>query len=114
VIPNSLNGTALSADEFRDSTRIRLGLPILGTPPTCDGCDQAFTLGHSQQCKKGGLVRIRHEDLKGEFASLCSSAFAPGAVRDEPLIHTYRAPAEGTAAGNEAELRGDIATHGFW
>jgi hypothetical protein len=113
AIPSSLNGTILTADEFRDSTRIRLGLPLLHLPPSCDGCGEPFGLAHSQICKKGGLVTLRHEDLKAEFTSLLSSAFTPGAVRDEPLIHTYRGPGA-AAAGSEAELRGDIATHGFW
>jgi hypothetical protein len=38
TMPNRLNDTELSADEFRDSLRLRLGLALLGLPDRCDGC----------------------------------------------------------------------------
>ena len=39
VMPNALNGTELSADEFRDNSRLRLGLQPKGLPTRCDGRD---------------------------------------------------------------------------
>lgn len=114
VLPQTLNGTDLSRDEFRDSVRIRLGLPVLALPTTCDGCGKPFSLAHSQVCKNGGLVTMRHDDLKMEIMSLCAQAFSPGAVRDEPKINTYREPTADGPAQAQAELRGDISAHGFW
>ena len=47
VIPNQLNGTALTAQEFQDSLRIRYGLKPLDLPHRCDGCNERFTVGHT-------------------------------------------------------------------
>ena len=68
--PNTLNGTELTCDEFRDSLRIRLGLTPLGLQARCDGCNQRFTVGHAMQCKIGGLVRFRHEEVASEWHQL--------------------------------------------
>ena len=35
-LPNTLNGTVLSEEEFRDSLRLRFGLAPLKLPSTCD------------------------------------------------------------------------------
>jgi len=52
--PNTLNGTELSADEFRDNLRIRLGLIPASLPQQCVGCSNQFTVEHAMSCKKGG------------------------------------------------------------
>ncbi len=117
TMPNRLNGTELSADEFRDSLRLRLGLVPLGLPDRCDGCGQRFSLGHAMTCKKGGLVLLRHNDVAAEWHHLCAQAVSPSAVSDEPLIHSSRG-GNGRAAAQGAEappdIRGDVAVHGFW
>jgi len=114
--PNLLNGTELSADEFRDNIRMHLGLTPTSLPQRCAGCDDRFTVAHAMSCKKGGLVSLRHNDLKAEWHHLCSQALTPSAISDEPLIHTSRdvqqAGTEGAAP--QPELRGDVAAHGFW
>ena len=117
TMPNRLNGTELSADEFRDSLRLRLRLGPLGLPDRCDGCGQRFSLGHAMTCKKGGLVLLRHNDVAAEWHHLCAQALSPSAVSDEPLIHSSRG-GNGRAAAQGAEappdIRGDVAVHGFW
>jgi hypothetical protein len=47
VMPDKLNGTVLSAEEFRDSLRLRFGLTPTSLPSRCDGCGQRFTLEHA-------------------------------------------------------------------
>jgi hypothetical protein len=115
--PNRLNGTELSADEFRDSLRLRLGLVPLALPARCDGCGQSFSVGHALTCKQGGLVLLRHNDVAAEWHRLCAQALTPAAVSDEPLIHTGRDSTVGAGATGttpQPELRGDVAVHGFW
>jgi hypothetical protein len=115
--PDRLNGTELSADEFRDSLRLRLGLAPLDLPDRCDGCGQRFSVGHAMTCKKGGLVLLRHNDVAAEWHHLCALALTPAAVSDEPLIHTGRDGATwagATGAAVQPEIRGDVAVHGFW
>ena len=129
ILPDSLNGTELSSEEFRDSIRIRLGFTPTALPEKCDGCGHCFTVEHALTCKKGGLVLLRHNDLAAEWHELCATALTPSAVSDEPLIHSGRvitqgnngsglnAGRRGPSNGNNPdprELRGDISAHGFW
>ena len=116
TMPSLLNGTDLSADEFRDSLRIRYGLIPLGLPHRCDGCSDRFTVEHAMSCKKGGLILQRHNDVAAEWGHLCGQALTPSCVSDEPLIQISR---DVQVAGTDRteptpELRGDIAVHGFW
>jgi hypothetical protein len=117
TMPNRLNGTELSAEEFRDSLRLRFGLQPTSLPATCDGCYQRFTVGHALSCKTGGLVRARHEEVAQEWHHLCAQAFTESAVSDEPLIPTSRDRLPVNAQGHREpvpEQRGDISCRGFW
>jgi hypothetical protein len=119
TMPDSLNGTALSPEEFRDSLRLRLGLTPQDLPLHCDGCGAHFTVGHAMACKKGGLVLLRHNDLAAEWGEMCAAALTPSAVSTEPLIHKGRAADRANAPATHGtavnpELRGDVGVHGFW
>ena len=83
--PHQLNGTVLSIEEFRDNLRLRFGFPPLHMPGRCGGCGAKFTVDHAMCCQKGGLIVRRHNDLAGEWHTLCVSAKSAGAVADEPL-----------------------------
>jgi hypothetical protein len=90
--PSTVNGTELSAQEFRDALLLRYargGPPDL--PSTCDGgCNQKFSVRHALESKKGGLVISRHNEIRDELSDLASKALSPSAVRDEPKIKTCR------------------------
>jgi hypothetical protein len=47
VFPNRLNGTGLSADEWRDNVRIRYNHSPLDMPATYDGCGAKMTVEHA-------------------------------------------------------------------
>jgi hypothetical protein len=118
VMPDRLNGTDLSADEFRDSLLLRFGLTPHSLPHRCEGCQQRFSVEHAMTCKKGGLVLLRHNDLSSEWQELCAQALSPSAVSDEPLIHNGQGQQEGGAGVGLTEplpeIRGDVSAHGFW
>ena len=139
AMPSLLNGTNLSAEEFRDNLHLRLGLTPLHLPTHCDGCGHQFTVTHAMTCKQGGLIMLRHNDVASEWGDLCIRALAPSAVSDEPLIHSGRdshplprarstttptAPRPSHASNHPnpnpvpsplpPESRGDISAHGFW
>jgi hypothetical protein len=117
AVPDRLNGTELSPLEFRDSIRMRCGLTPANLPAVCDGCQQPFTVDHAVTCKKGGLIVLRHNDVKSEWHELCAKATTPSAVSDEPLIHLGQAPVTVNATSATEvppELRGDVAVRGFW
>ena len=114
--PSLLNGSDLSAEEFRDGVRLRLGLTPTSLPPRCDGCGERFTTEHAMSCRKGGLILHRHNDLVATWGQLCGQAHTPSTVSDEPLIRTSQDVQAAGANRTEPtpELRGDIAVHGFW
>ena len=116
-MPCLLNGTALSAEEFRDSLRPRCGFQPGHLPSHCDGCLQRNSIEHALSCKKGGLIRLRHNELTAEWHQLCATAFAPAAVTDKPLMCQGQLPQEGST-GDQSQLppdiRGDVAVRGFW
>ena len=70
VAPNKLAGNLLSAEEWRDNTRLRYGMRPLGLCDRCDGCGARFTVEHALQCSKGGLVVLRHDNVRDEAGKL--------------------------------------------
>ena len=82
--PNHMSGT----HEFRDSLRIRFGMDRLHLQSQCDDCNQRFSVEHAMNCKKGGLITIRHDVIKDEWHQLCAQALTPSVVSDEPLVYS--------------------------
>ena len=86
TIPHTFNGNVLSKEEFMDSLGLRFGLGIDGLPSKYDGCGADFYITHALNCKKGGLVLRRHEDVNDTFRHLCGQAYQPSSVSYEPFI----------------------------
>jgi len=73
-------------------------------------------------CKKGGLVGLRHDNLRNEAGELAAMALNNSRVSYEPMIFYGTGVVAGqqgqspqrssNVAGNEA--RGDVAIHGLW
>ena len=61
--PSTVNGTDLGAQEWRDALFMRYGLDPPDLPTYCDGCQAKFSISHALDCKKGGLVMARHNEL---------------------------------------------------
>ena len=101
VVPSNLNGTSLSANEWRDNVRLRYNHIPLDMPSHCDGCGAKMTVEHALQCKCGGLVHIRHDDVGDEWGHLNGCASSNGRVTREPRIHSSvcRRTAEATTQG---------------
>eukprot|EP00978_Attheya_sp_CCMP212_P020275 scaffold57788_cov61-Attheya_sp.AAC.4 len=94
----------LSADEFRAGLAIRYGYELLNLPDKCDGCGAKFSVGHALPCKMGGLVIMRHNQVKDELGYLAGIATSSNAVRDEPLIN------QGHAEQQEEQQRMQMPT----
>ena len=91
VLPYTVNGTELGAQEWRYALLLRYGLDPPDLPSHCDGCNAKFTISHVLECKKGGLVTARHNELRDGVADLAGKAFTPAHMRDNPLIYSGRA-----------------------
>ena len=100
VRPDILSGTLLSRQEFVDNARIRLNLKVLDLPQHCDGCGAGFSVDHALSCKKGGLVSIRHDDVRDEAGALAELALPKSRVSYEP--HTFYGTARGLGGGGDS------------
>ena len=124
VHPSSINGTQLSATEFRDALLMRYAHTPGNLPSKCDGCGQKFDLRHALVCKRGGLVTSRHNEITAELRDLALLALPGSAVRFEPRIHLCRATGSSVAndslsqssdsAASHSGERGDLLIRGLW
>ena len=60
-------------------------------PYHCEGCSVSFSICHALDCKKGGLVTARHNDLCDWVSNFAEKAFTPADMPDDPKIFTGRA-----------------------
>jgi hypothetical protein len=117
TIPTHFNGSVLGNEEFQDAIRMRYMKAPNNLPIKCDGCDSNFSVGHAHQCKKGGLVTRRHDEINYELANLMRLAFKKSVVRAEPRIFNG-SPATTSENPNPtvdpSGERGDLLVRGFW
>ncbi|KAL7477797.1 hypothetical protein ACHAW6_003631, partial [Cyclotella cf. meneghiniana] len=127
TIPDRFSGTELTKDEWFDNVAIRYVRCPADLPDHCNGCGTGLMLEHGLNCKRGRLVGIRHDDVRNEWAHLCSIALTDSRVMIEPTIFygngsqaggnnatptTPRTVNQTNTLGDEAH--GDVLAHGFW
>ena len=56
-------------------------------PKNCDGCNARLSICHALDCKRGGLVTARLNELRDGVADLAGRAFTPSHIRNNPLIY---------------------------
>ena len=106
IAPTQDNFFAMSPDEFSDALALRYLLTPKNIPSTCDGCGETFNLCHALNCKKGGLVSARHNEMRDLNCDLCNLAGLTQIIC-EPVIQ------ESTDMEHKG-LRGDWSVRGFW
>ena len=94
----------MSAQEFRDGLALRYKKPLLSLPSVCDGCGAPFSIEHALDCRFGGLVTRRHNEVRDAFGDLASLVWAP--VVEEPVVR------DGSAGANT--LITDLCVRGVW
>ena len=65
---------AMTLHEFKDSMACRYGKVPQGLQTYCDGCGDLFDMNHALNCKNGGLVYQRHNELRDENCDLMKKA----------------------------------------
>ena len=109
AIPMQSYGYDLNKQEFRDAVCLRYGWRIPGTPSHCF-CNEKNTVDHILNCKLGGFVAMRHNevrDIEAEFLKdICKD------VKIEPEL----LPVGNTiTTGNVADkARLDVSAVGLW
>ena len=53
-------------------------------PASCDGCGNSFTFCHALDCKNGGLVTQRHNEIRDALGDLVAMGFKE--VLREPIV----------------------------
>ena len=106
VLPVSHYHFDLSPSEFRDALAIRYHQPLTKLPADCDGCGREFTLQHALDCRKGGLIIQRHNEVRDSLSDLASIAFRD--VIREPIVRDAD-PVRGLPA-----LVADLGVRGLW
>ena len=90
VLPQARNDTVLGETEFRDNLLLRYRCTPTNLPKKCDGCDKSFSLQHALQCKLGGLILARRNEVRDALSLIASQAFLSSSVRDDPIVTTSR------------------------
>ena len=63
------HGFTLTKGEFRDALALRYNKPLYSLPSNCP-CGQKFNVTHALNCKKGGFVTMRHNNIRDFEANL--------------------------------------------
>ena len=72
TLPLEKYGFAIKAKkDFRDLLCLRYRRPVKRLPSSCV-CGAKYSLDHSQICKRGGFIHMRHDDPKNCFLLACS------------------------------------------
>ena len=112
VLPLKKQGFTLNRSQFMDAINLRYYRELRGLPPTC-ACSQPFTITHALNCKKGGFVHIRHDNIRDFLAALLQIVQTD--VQKEPPLQQLQTEVIPTNIGNSADAaRLDIRAKGFW
>jgi hypothetical protein len=99
----------LNKGEFRDALKLRYGNNLRGLPQKCP-CGQKFDVTHALNCKKGGFVIIRHNNIRDFEANLLKKVCSD--VETEPHLLPVQGEQIEGLVGDEA--RPDIRARGEW
>ena len=65
----------LSAQEFQDGLALRYKKVLSPLPLSCDGCGASFSIEHTLDCKKGGLITQHHNEVRDAIGDLATHAW---------------------------------------
>ena len=107
--PLKEHGFTLNKSEFRDALALRYNLPIKDLPSKCP-CGDNFNLNHALNCKRGGFVIMRHNNIRDFEANLLSKVCND--VETEPRLLPLDGEVVGGVTGDDA--RPDIRAKSIW
>ena len=83
---------------------------MIVSPNFCDGCQSPFTLRHALACKKGGLLTLRHNEIRDATGDLASLVW--NYVQREAVIREYNPQDETPALIADLVCRGVYVRQG--
>ena len=112
AIPVEEQGLTLNKEEFKDSIRMRYGMPLPDMPSHCV-CGFAFSVNHALSCKRGGFVARRHDGVRDLLTTLLSRVC--NNVEAEPkLIPLDNEQFRLQSTNRSPDARLDIKAGEFW
>ena len=84
VLPLARSQFDLSAQEFTDGLALRYKKLLLSVPFVCDSCGAQFSIEHALDCRLGGLVSRRHNEVRDAFGDLASLIWSP--ITKKPIV----------------------------
>ena len=110
ALPLQSMGYVLNKQEFRDGLCLRYGWKIPNTPSFC-ACKTKNSVDHTLNCKRGGYVTMRHNNIRDFEASLLREICKD--VKVEPMLLPVGETT--TRSSNLAEkARLDVSAVGVW
>ena len=111
VLPLKSLNYSLDKDSFRVALFIRYGLPIKRLPSICV-CGSKFSVEHALNCKKGGFITSRHNELRQITAEFLKEVCLD--VEEEPLLQEITGEVfKSKATKTEKDTRLDMAAKSF-
>ena len=111
AIPLEEHGFNLSKGEFRDALALRFNHDIKGLPSKCP-CGQKFDVTYAMNCKRGGFVIMRHNDIRDFEANLLKRVCND--VEIEPPLQPLTNENLERGAINSDSARLDVRARGLW
>ena len=107
-----MQGYALDKQSFRDALFTRYGIPLKRLPSHCV-CGESFSVEHALNCKKGGFISSRHDEIKRITAEFLREVCID--VEEEPLLQEITGENfKRRTAKVEKDARLDLSARGFW
>ena len=109
VLPLSEQGFTLSKGEFKDALALRYEDTISDLPSQCP-CGDSFNMTHALNCKRGGFIIMRHNNIRDFEANLMRRICND--VEVEPRLQPLEGEVINGLEGDE--VRPDIRARGVW
>ena len=110
ALPLQSMGYVLNKQEFRDAICLRYGWRIPNTPVHC-GCGKKNSVTHTLNCKLGGFVTMRHNNLRNFEASLLTEVCKDVKI-EPPLLPIGNCDVQSAIKAEKARL--DVSAVGIW
>ena len=111
-LPLKDQGFNLNKAEFQDALNLRYDRPLKNMPSKC-GCSKPFNVTHAMNCKRGGFIGKRHDNIKRFEAQLLNQVCRDVQI-EPPLqpVNGVKFRLKSAITGDDARL--DVRARGFW
>ena len=111
ALPLARHHLNLNKGDFRDACALRYNKHLAGLPSVCV-CGQPFNVTHAMNCKRGGFISARHDNIRDFEAKLLAQVCKD--VETEPPLQTLSNEHLPRSANTSGDARLNVRARGFW